>query len=482
MSGLFGALANSAQSLSTQSEGVQLAGKNLANLSTKGYARQRLVIGSLGTVQTPIGAQSMGTQAVGIQQIRDKYLDVQMTREISQTSLLQAQDINYLKAQADLNEQVDSASSSSSISDTSSSTTGISSSLNDFFNAFENVAASPGDPGAKQLLLGKADLLTNKINVTDSRLASLQDDITAQNKDDLDTANNLLKQVASLNGQIQKVEMNAPTSAVDLRDERQAKLEELSQYMNFTVKDIHDGNGQIQILSKDANGADVTLVDKTSVLGGMTYDDTTKTFSGGAPATALSLQGGSLKGNVIARDEVIQQLRDDIHSMADQLKTSVNQAYNPDGTGKNFFASAPVSGVIALDSTLSYTNLRTASNGDAGGNDIALAVAAVANQKYSTSAAPADGTASGVIDGTLSSFYSKVASGFGQSISGVESKLSDQQTVQSLISTQRDTVSGVSQDEELTDLMKFQRGFQASSRVINVIDNLLDIVINGLVK
>jgi len=82
---LFGDLNSAAQALSAHSQGVALAGKNLANATNPAYARQRLILGDLGTVETPIGPQSMGVQAVGIQQIRDQLLDAQLTREISST-------------------------------------------------------------------------------------------------------------------------------------------------------------------------------------------------------------------------------------------------------------------------------------------------------------------------------------------------------------------------------------------------------------
>lgn len=473
MSGLFGALSSSAQSLSTQSEGVQIAGKNLANATTDGYAKQRMVVSSLGTVDTAVGPQSMGTDASGIQQIRDKYLDLQVAREISQTSYLKAQDQSLLKAQADLGEEISNAAGSSSITDANSTTSGIGSAIDDFFNAFSSLAATPSDTGAKQVLLEKAKFLANQINSADSHLEALQSDITAQNSDDLSTVNDLLGQVASLNAQIQKYEAGSSDTAVDLRDQRQTALEKLSQYMDFTTKEGTDGG--LQVLSQDADGHDVVLVNKANTLGSITYNADDKSFSAGSPSTVLALKGGSLQGNVDVRDGEIQGLRNNIKTLADQLTTSVNSAYNSGGTPADFFSTSLSSGLIAVNSDLTYSTLKTAANGDTGGNDIASAVAAVGNKIFST----AD---SDPFDGTISGFYSKVASGFGQAVSSAESKLSDQQAVEKLITNQRNSVSGVSQDEELTDLMKYQRGFQASSRVINVIDDLLNTVVNGLMS
>jgi flagellar hook-associated protein 1 len=476
MSSLFGTLSNAAQSLATQSAGVQLAGKNIANASTDGYAKQELVIHSLGTAETPIGPQTVGYEAASIKQVRDKYLDAEVTREQSRTGYLQAQEDSLSKAQEDIGEQITNSGSASSISDTYSPTTGIGASISDFFTAVSSLAASPTDSGAKQVLLQKADLLANQINVADDRLDSLQTDITNQNADDLVTTNNLLEQVGNLNQQIQKFEAgdgNAGT-AVDLRDQRETALEKLSNYIDFTTQDISDSPGKVEIISKDSSGNDVVLVDKSGVQGAITADSDGAVFSGGNPSTELALTGGSIQGNVEARDGAIQEFRDNLKSLATQLTTSVNSAYNSYGSNGDFFDPSPSSGLIAVDSSLTSSTLQVSSNGNAGDNKIALAVAAVADEKYAT---PGDS-----IDGTISGFYSKIASGLGETISATKTKLSDQQSVQTLVTNRRNGDSSVSQDDELTDLVKYQRGFQASSKVINVVDDLLDTVVNGLIK
>lgn len=476
MAGLFSDLGISARALGAQSKAIEVAGNNLANVNNASYARQRVLMGARGSFDTPSGPQSMGVEALGIQQIRDQFLDAQMTREISQTEFLNAQNSNLLKAQSSLGEQLDGTGGASSINDTGSSSNGISAALNGFFNSFENLSANPTDTGAKQVLLQKADILAGKLNTSDARLATLQSDITAQIGSDVSTANSLLTGIAKLNGQIQQMEIDAPGSAVDLRDQRQANLEELAKYMDFTAKVIPGGNGQIQIFAKDSSGNDVMLVDKASVAGGGVSFDGTQ-FTGGANGVPLGLQGGSLRGNLLVRDGAIQGLRDSLKNTASQLTSAVNAAYNPTGATGDFFQSGPPGGgrIIALDPALSVSTLKTTDTGNAGANELALAVANVAQQKFSTAAG-------GLVDGTLGGFYGAAVSGLGQSIAGVQSKLTDQQTVQQMVQTQRDSVSGVSQDEEMADLMKYQRAFQAQARMINVVDSLLDTVVNGLFR
>lgn len=470
--GLFGDLNAAAQSLSTFSQGVALAGKNIANTTNPAYARQRLELGDLGTIQTPIGPQSMGVQAIGIQQIRDQFLDAQLTREISATSLLQAQQNNLNKAQIDLGVQVNLAGDSSSIGDISQTTTGIGSSLNDFFNSFSELAANPTDAGAKQVLLEKAGELTSEFNVTDDRLATLQGDITNQVTGDVSTVNGILKDIGDLNNQIQRLEITTPGAAVDLRDQREAKLEQLSQYMNFTAQEVPGTHGQVQITTYDTASNPVVLLNKTNAAT-IAFDGTN--FSTGTPAVTLGLQSGSLKGQIDVRDGAIQDLRDDIKTTAGQVAQAVNQAYNPTGTTGNFFKVPPDSGIIALDPTLDFTTLKTTDTGDAGANELALAVAQLATKQFSTGGGD-------LIDGTISGYVAKTVSGFGETLAGVNDSLDNQTISQQSIQAQRDSVSGVSQDEELTNLMQYQRAFQASSKVINIIDNLLDVVVNGLIQ
>ena len=84
------------------------------------------------------------------------------------------------------------------------------------------------------------------------------------------------------------------------------------------------------------------------------------------------------------------------------------------------------------------------------------------------------------IDGTFSTHYNRAISDLGQALSSTNSRLDDQANVTQIVRGQRDSISAVSLDEEMADLLKFQRAFQASSRVFTTVDQLLDNVVNQL--
>lgn len=467
MSGLFSTLNSTVLAITAQSRGLEITGKNLANVNNPSYSRQRVVLGELGTVMTPQGAESMGVTALGVQQMRDQLLDLQVSREVSLSGSYQAEQSAYQRAQAALGQSVDTTNSTSA---SGANDNGIGASIDDFFNSFQSFAANPTDSGQRQSVLQMASIMTDRFQLADQRLGQVQTDLNNQVSTDVNSVNTLLSTIADLNTQIGRFEVNSPGSAVDLRDERQAKLEELAAKLPVTVSDA--GNGEIQLSAKDTSGNPVVLLDKTGVLGTVAFNGTQVT--GGTSGAALNLSSGSIEGALTARDGAVQTLRTNLDALAAQIVTSVNAAYNPTGSTGNFFtAGGTTAGTISVDSTVTPANLKASDGGASGDNTLALAVGQLASKTFST-------TSGDSIDGTFSGFYSSTVSGIGQALSTANAKVSDQTNVEKLVKSQRDSLSGVSLDEEMANLLQYQRAFQASSRVFTIVDDLLDTVVNHL--
>jgi flagellar hook-associated protein 1 FlgK len=472
MSGLISSLAANSKALSAQALGMEVAGRNMANVNNANYARESVQLGDRGTFMTATGPESTGVEAMGVTQVRDGLLDQQVLREVSLKAALDTSQSGLQNAQAGLGEQIDSASTSSP--STTGGSNGISASLTNFFNAFQSLAGNPTDVGQRQTLVQEAGILTDRIQLTDTRLAQNQSDLTTQATGDVATVNTDLQNIADLNQKIAQFEVNNPGTATDLRNERQAALEDLAGKMSFETSPQPGVAGQIQVFAYDGTGAKVVLVDGQNVTGPVTFDGTN--VQAGATPTTLALSGGSIKGALDTRDGAVQTLRNNIDTLAAQLVTSVNSAYNPTGTTGNFFDPAgTTAGTIQLVAGLTATNLKASDGGAAGDNTVALAVANLANQTFSVAGGD-------LIDGTLSQHFSSAVTDLGQTLSGVNSRVSDEANIEKLVRAQRDAVSGVSLDEETADLMKYQRAFQASSRVIQTIDSMLNTVINGLMS
>jgi len=474
MAGLITELNQAAGAMGAQQLGLQITSNNLANVNNPNYSRQTLALGAVGVQESGIGEISMGVDAEGIQQDVNPFLNAQVTQELSQTGTLQAQVTQLTQAQSYLGEQVNSSTTTSSITNDPSSTSGISTAMDSFFNAFSSLAASPTDTGAQQTVVQTAGTLVDTINTTNSQLQSLQGDINTQINQDVGTVNGLLKDVATLNGQISQYDVQNPNStANDLNDQRQADLEQLAGYMNFTTSTVPNSNGQIQITALDQNSNPVTLLSKTSVEGGgIAFNGAG--FTGGVPTATLALTGGSLEGNLSSSTGAVQTLMNNLATTASQLTSAVNSAYNPTGTTGNFFQSIPSTGdLITLDPSLTATTLKSTNTGNAGANELALAVSDIPNKTFSTGSG-------GLINGTIGGYYSAAVTSIGESIDSAQSQLSDQTAVQNLVQSQQASVSGVNQDEELTNLMTYQSAFQAQAQVVNTVNTCLTAIVATL--
>lgn len=457
---LFTSLTSGASALDAQSYALQVAGKNLANVNNPSYAREQVLMGSTGGNGVALGAANSAPTALSVTQIRDAFLDRQVCQQSSVTSALTTEQTALQTAEAALGETVSSGSSPTTGTDAGAS---LASQLTSLFNSFSSLAASPTDTGVRQTLVQNAATLTDSLNQTDASLAQVQAGLNTQIQGDTDNVNTLLQTIASLNTQITVSEVNSPGSAVDLRDARQAALESLAAQISFTTAPATSG-GQIQVATTDASGNPVVLLDGGTVTNTVAFDGTNVT-AGGA---TLALTGGAIKGAMDARDGAIQTLRNSLDALAQQLVTSVNAAYNPTGATGDFFAAAgTTAGTIALDPSLTSTNLKASDGGNAGDNTIALAVAGLASHTFSTGAGDA-------IDGTLTQYFSGTVSAFGQTLANLNNSVENQTSVDTLVKTQRASVSGVNLDEETTNLLMYQKAFQASSRFMSIIDNLLD--------
>ena len=224
-------------------------------------------------------------------------------------------------------------------------------------------------------------------------------------------------------------------------------------------------------------------MDGNLLVSGVSVQDTMETYDAGGgqllvrtagSATPLTLTGGSIQGTITARDGALKSLQDGLNNLASQLITQVNAVYSGGydlngNTGGTFFSGTNASDITVTAALANDPSLIQAAGvpGAAGDNQVALALAQLADAKQA-----------GLGNQTFSESYNATVANLGSSISTVNSQISDQQIVQNMLQNQRNSVSGVSIDEEMTNLLSFQRAFQASARLVTTIDSMLDEVVN----
>jgi flagellar hook-associated protein 1 len=463
MSSLMVDLYRGSAALSAQSEGLQVTGSNITNANTAGYSTETVGISAGQTMQGAEGPEAMEVSVQGVTQARSAYFDQQVASETALTAAATTSQNFLTEAQTALGQNIDTSGQATGVDATASTPVGINGALSALFNGFSALAATPTDPTTQDNVVEQATDLANQINQADQNLAGVQSDITAQVNSDVTSANSLLGTVATLNKQIEVAEENAPGSALTLRDQRQQALQQLAGYMNFQTAPDPSGNGAINLTVQDANGNPVTLVDSAGLESSVSFNGTS--IQAGNPPATLALTSGSLPSELSASTGAIQSVRNDLANLAGQLTTSVNAAYNPGSSGSNLFVAGSGGNLLQVAPGITGTTL--AATGTS-----AAAVAAVGDQSFSTAGGDQ-------INGTLGGFFTGTVSRLGDQLSTATNTVQDQQLTQQQAVSQQDQVSGVSLDEQTSNLLLFQNAYQAAAQYMNVVNSLLSTIIDG---
>jgi flagellar hook-associated protein 1 len=431
---------------------IDTAGQNIANANTPGYSRQRVILTENNPLTIPAlssitgqGAQvGLGVDITTITRVRDQFLDSQYRAQNTTTSGNNTSSTLLGQVQAALNEP---------------SSSGLSSALNQFWTAWSGLQNNPNDQGAMQAVLGAGGTVAQGLNTLSGSLTTLESQVTGQYNTLTDPTSGPVASdanaIAALNVQISQ----AQTSGLDantLLDQRDQLIDDLSQYSNVYVS--QQSNGMVNVsFGNAAKAAAGGTADTTPLVSGASVNlaaNVTDANLSGAAGTLGSLLGlydattgtGKIAGYLTTLDGVANQLVSSVNSAisgADAAGTTAPPFFATTGTTAATIAVNP----SVTSSSPPYT-----------------AAEASAVAKLSGKAA----------DQSYNAFVTQIGG-------DVHASQSAQQTAQSLlsaISNQRQSISGVSLNEEMTNLIQYQQAYQASARVMNAIDAILNTLIN----
>lgn len=448
MSGLGTALNTALQALQANQIGLTVVSNNIANVNTPGYTRQRVLMQESlsvgGTIRVGTGVEVVGTEAM-----RDQIVERRLWKETSAKSGSDMMQRSLSDIEGLFNE---------------AGGTGLLPLISNFYNSFQKLSTNPTSPEMRQQVVTSAQSLTQYIN---TRANDLRDMKTATNlaiQNDVTKANVLVRQIADISQRIQEIEITAPAN--DLRDQRTVLIKQLSEIMS--VREL-DSDGTYQLTTGNNRplvvaGAAVPLEIGTSP-GGLTtvLSDTTDITS--------EITGGTLAARVVFRDQSIPQYQDQLDQMAYDLANQVNAvhaaSYDPDGnTGVNFFTPIAATAGAALNLQLNPAIAAdprkvAASNQVSGaGNEAAIALGNLVN-------------APNPPRGTVVEQYRSFVFQIGSETASAQIDSNQHASMLTQLENLRSSISGVSINEETTNIIQFQRAFQASARVVSVVDELL---------
>ena len=420
MPSLMGTLHSAASGMTANQTAIQTTSHNITNLNTPGYTRQR-VEQKASRPYSQIGYNSSmgpGQLGTGVQ-----VTDITRIRNTFYDFQFRSESHSYgeISVRYDYYKNIENIFNEPSDN-------AISSSLNKFFNGWHELSKDPNNIGAKNIVIENGKFLANNIK--------LKENIDKQTSDMLNDVNSMLGSLKELEENIKIVQATGK-SPNDLMDERDRILDDLSFKLNIQ-------NDDVKAAMSD---------------GKVTLDELEKIDASGEISGALKMA------------KELDSYMNDLKTLAKGIADSVNNIYN-DGLGADdvkdlFVFDEDKNPMLGINEELLNDSSKLQMT-----TDKALKLFNLKDEKVNINGK----------DITINNYYNSIIEKLGHATQNVVREEKNQSQLMLSIDNSRLSVSGVSMDEEMINLIQFQHAYNASAKVISTIDSLLDVVVNGLVR
>jgi len=464
MGSTFFGLSSALSGLLAQQRALNTVTHNLTNASTPGYTRQRVDLAAQTpfahpALNMPVGAGQIGTGVLASQhsRLRDQFADLHFRSQASSTGQYEAQADALRRIDTVIDEPGD---------------TGLTSLLQEFWGSWQALSLSPESAAAREAVRHAGQAVAQGFNDMNAQLVATQTEANSRIGLQVGRVNELAGQINQLNQEIAMVVAvgQEPNDLLDLRD---LLLDEMAGYADISVTQP-GADGKVSV----AIGSQVLVDSSTDATSALAIDGAGAATVGG---TATTLTSGSLRGLVDMRDSVIGGATGylaQLDTLAGAVASSVNgrhaAGFGLDGsTGNAFFAGATAATLGISAPVLASVDAIAASDTAGGlpaGADTAVALAQL------QFAVQTIGASTTTIDG----FYQQMVAKVGVDTDQASRLAEVQRGVLDAVQSRRDSVSGVNLDEEMADMVRFQKSYNAAARMITTLDDMLETIVSRM--
>jgi flagellar hook-associated protein 1 FlgK len=457
----FSGLSTALSALTAQRRALDVAGQNIANANTEGYSRQRVELTSVGGSAVPAvwsiwhGAGA-GVAVAGVDRVRDAFLDARNNTEHAANAYLSNEQQVYGQVEQLISEPGD---------------TGLQAQLADVWAAWHDVANNPRDLAARSTLLQQAATVAGSLNSRHEGLGSLW----SASRDQLDAlvadVNSTAGTLAELNQAVVRAQA-AGLPANELADQRDQLVLKLADLAGATA--VRRDDGAVNVLLAGSTLVSGASVRQLGATGARRLDDQATVpaalqwLDNGTPATVPSGQIASVMQTL---GVTVPHYADALDQVAARLASTVNAqhaaGYDLSGTaGGTFFVGTTAASIaVAITDPAAVAASATPGGNLDGGNADAMAALAT-------------------VAGGADLSYRQLVAELGATTHTVNQRAAIQANLTAAAGAAVASVSGVSLDEEMANMLTYQRAYEAAARVVSTVDSVLDTLINrtGLVR
>jgi flagellar hook-associated protein 1 FlgK len=437
---------------------LETTGHNIANVNTPGYSRQTVEF----KTQYPLTYYSEGWKALGtgvglsqIARVRDSYLEASSRNSAGNMGRFETLSASLGQIEGIYGEP---------------SEEGISAALDKFFDAWSALGSNPSDLAARVQVQSAGSMLASRVRNAYGQLLSLGSQLQSSATTTIERVNELGNQIAGLNKEIRQFEATGGMPN-DLLDKRDAAVRELSGLIDTKVERFQDGSYAVYV-----SGHALVDTGGSRPISAGTFDPVASTFT--ASGLTYTVKGGTLAGITQSVAQVENQ-KTQLNTFADELREQINVPHrtgiDQDGnTGNDFFNEAiPRTGAIdfSLSAAVAASPRAIAAGvtGAPGDGGLALTFSQMRDIKF-------------VALGDLSfqDYFSTNVGQVGTQAAYYKAQLDTETAVAEQIANQVQAASGVSLDDEMAEMMRYQRSYQASARALTVLDQVTEDLIGML--
>lgn len=505
------------RALFTQQDALQTTGQNISNANTKGYSRQRVNMSAAEAIDVPgishsvmPGQLGTGVKVDSIARIREGFLDDQYRSQHSISGQWSEVNDTMTKIQGIFPEPSD---------------TGLSSTMQKFWDSWQTLSRNPGDASARAVVKENAATMVNAFNQSSQQLTNLSDDINSNINTEATQINTYAGQIADLNLQISRISAMGDNPN-DLMDKRDLTVDKLSKLVNIKKTESNGryniSIGKIKLVTGNKAGTPVTASSLQSayasgdLTGGTVHgmldsvnklipqyqsqlDSLVKTMAEGKaqvtlpagtviPKTLPAGVTGVTAGQTLTSDTTvtvpgINGLAQLGYSLSSPAKAAPPFFSIKAGASDFTAASIEVNPSITADDSLIPASMQTYT--DAAGkqqvkNGNGDAANLISQMQHQTFTFGSSGSSSVIAKGSLDDFYQAIVAKMGVDGQQANQQNTNQKVILDQIDSQRQSVSGVSIDEEMANMIKYQHTYTAAARLMTTFDQLLNTVINNM--
>ncbi|MDD3052141.1 MAG: flagellar hook-associated protein FlgK [Candidatus Cloacimonetes bacterium] len=456
---MFNLLSIGKKAIMLNQNSLDTIGHNIANVNNPEYSRQRVVQTAADPINDALANYGSGVEMVRLERMRDVQLDWQYRNENSKKNYWETLSEKYSQLETIFNEPSDY---------------GLSANLNLFWDKWEELSNNPSSVITRVDLKEAAIRLTNSFHDIDEGLDDQRKALNLEMENFAEEINSITKELATLSKRIQLTEAEGKP-ANDLLDKFDAKLDKLSEYGDVKLQIREDGYRMVYLGSDeivDFEGArELTTVYLTEVskpLANVVFKENYKEIN--------SLKDGKINATLEMRDKIIDNYQKMLDDLAIEITNNINSIHktgyglgNPPSNGMDFFWQGTTdAGNFRLSDEImtSHEFISASLDGEEGDNRIALEIS-----NLRTDATMNTNQSFGNYFGSMmtklgtDSFNSKKNSTLYTNTT--------QQTLQF-----RESVKGVSINEETAELIKYQQAYMASAKIISTADTMFQTVLS----